>query len=118
MGGTGRGSLSPSSCLPPTRGSIQPHACPSPREDSVGWSPTPKALRGSPPSPKLGDALGRSPWKMPPKKPGPLGLTPPPLQAAQPSLEREGRKEGAWRCPGEPGQGGGGCQWGEHLMKS
>ena len=64
-----------------------------PREDSAPWSPISKALRGSPPSPVLAGALGRSPGKMPPKEPGSLGLTPPPPRATQPSSET--RKEGA-----------------------
>lgn len=94
MGGVGRGkrSLSPSSSLSPTWGFIYPHGCLLPREDSAAWSPISKALRGSPPSPKLADTSGRSPEKMPPKEPGPLGLTPPPPQVTQPSSET--RKEG------------------------
>lgn len=82
---------------------------PLPRDSSVDWSPHPRALhglpktlRGSPPIPGAGRCLveelrGRCP---PTKEPGP---TPTPGCPAQ----REGQKEGTWRCPGEPGQGGG-----------
>lgn len=123
-GGGGRAvsrvSLSPSASLPPTWGSCAPPCLPPAQKRFCGLEPYPKSPLGLSSLPKVGRCPGEKlpPQKGPPKEPGPLGLTPPPLQAAQPSSEREGRREGAWCCPSEPGQGGGWCQWGKNLMKS
>lgn len=70
-----------------------PPRLPAAQRRFCAWSPISKALGGSPPSPVLAGALGRSPGKMPPKEPGSLGLTSPPPRATQPSSET--RKEGA-----------------------
>ena len=106
--GVGGRALSPSSSLPPIlMSSFLNLHCP----ETVLWTgaPIPEPSMGSQrpsgdplPSPELADALWRSSGDdVPPtKEPGPTPTSGCPAQ-------REGQKEGTWRCPGEPGQGGG-----------
>lgn len=93
----------PSECHPPNP------LCP----ETVLWMgvPIPEPSVGSQrpsgaPLPSLGlaDASWKSSGKYVPPPP-PKSQAPPPPQAAQP--RGKDRRRGLWRCPGEPGQGGG-----------
>lgn len=99
----GQGALSPVSSLSPTLGFIPP------TPEKILWAGSPSQSPSQAPLLHQGWQVpsGGSPRKMLPKEPDPLELAPPPPQAAQPSLEKEGRKEGLGASRVSQGRGAG-----------